>query len=923
MDWLANLPWWQLLICGALLGWLVEWLIDIFYWRKQLGERDAKLINVNKEVSVLQSENTRINGDVKTMRADMNGLNTRLVARNQEYDDLSLRYEGVENDFNSTKLQLGEYETRTAELDGQLVELRDQSLGYENELKDLRVKYIARSKEVEERDGLLTGLRGQVGELETSLSGFHTQIGDKDQEISRLTGLLGGKDAEIEGKNTEIEGLNAQLASQVELVNENNARVGNIQSRLNTLEDENGNLRRTVADRNQTIDDLQSQIGSHEGEMDGIRSSLGIGAGAGILGAIGATMAAKQSESEAKETLNVRVGELETEIGALQGQVNALEEQKAALQAELSDANTQLVTYTETNEQLQSELKLSSGQSAEAAEMENWLGIYSQTTEQLQAEVAEKDAQLVEVQASLAAAQEVEDLQPQLDALSGRLNTLEVENSSLRKTLTTRNTLLDELRGDLNTGADGDLRGEVGGLLALRGAVSSLEQDVSGRDSQIGDLNAEVELLRSQLADQESTSVSTADDLRAQLEELQFRVNTLDVENAALRKSLLSAKLQKSDSSTLVTNFVPTQPDNSGDVTMLRGLVSDKDGEIDDLNVQLADAIEVSRARATNIDQLNDENADLRARLAAMESAPEPTTGDDFTVIHGIGPAFQGRLYDGGIMTYSDLCGSTPEAVEKACDPGVTLEEAANWIEDACTLAAGGTPADRTETVAVTGDDFTVIHGIGPAFQGRLYDGGIMTYSDLCGSTPEAVEKACDPGVTLEEAANWIEDACTLAAGGTPADRTVVEEEAPAPPPKPDNLTKIKGIGKVFQGRLYEGGIYTWEQLAGTDTERITAVIAPEEWQKLEPDSWRSQAAVLARKKRQTGGLMPDDLKVINGIGPVYEGRLNEAGIETFAALAASSVARIKEILDADELQTHQVEPSSWIAEAAGLAKKQ
>ncbi len=63
-----------------------------------------------------------------------------------------------------------------------------------------------------------------------------------------------------------------------------------------------------------------------------------------------------------------------------------------------------------------------------------------------------------------------------------------------------------------------------------------------------------------------------------------------------------------------------------------------------------------------------------------------------------------------------------------------------------------------------------------------------------------------------------------------------------------------------------------------------------------------------------------DDLKIVEGIGPKIEGLFNEAGIYTFADLAATSVSRMKEILEAagPRFQIHN--PSTW-ADQAALAR--
>lgn len=61
----------------------------------------------------------------------------------------------------------------------------------------------------------------------------------------------------------------------------------------------------------------------------------------------------------------------------------------------------------------------------------------------------------------------------------------------------------------------------------------------------------------------------------------------------------------------------------------------------------------------------------------------------------------------------------------------------------------------------------------------------------------------------------------------------------------------------------------------------------------------------------------PDDLKTINGIGPTFAKRLNEAGITTFAELAALSPDRLQEIVSAQNWQ--RIDPSAWIEQAKSL----
>lgn len=62
-----------------------------------------------------------------------------------------------------------------------------------------------------------------------------------------------------------------------------------------------------------------------------------------------------------------------------------------------------------------------------------------------------------------------------------------------------------------------------------------------------------------------------------------------------------------------------------------------------------------------------------------------------------------------------------------------------------------------------------------------------------------------------------------------------------------------------------------------------------------------------------------DDLKIVEGIGPKIEELLNKASINSFAQLADTSEAKLKEILEAAGSNYQMHDPSSW-AEQASLA---
>lgn len=130
-----------------------------------------------------------------------------------------------------------------------------------------------------------------------------------------------------------------------------------------------------------------------------------------------------------------------------------------------------------------------------------------------------------------------------------------------------------------------------------------------------------------------------------------------------------------------------------------------------------------------------------------------------------------------------------------------------------------------------------------------------------------------------------------------------------------DPLIDINGIGPVYEKRLNEAGIQTFAELAALTPERIRAIIKPENWQLIEPEKWIEEARLRWRQAN------PDPLIDINGIGPVYQQKLFDAGIYTFEQLASMTPDQIAAIIQPEEWQN--VDFNRWIAEAAQFASRQ
>ena len=67
--------------------------------------------------------------------------------------------------------------------------------------------------------------------------------------------------------------------------------------------------------------------------------------------------------------------------------------------------------------------------------------------------------------------------------------------------------------------------------------------------------------------------------------------------------------------------------------------------------------------------------------------------------------------------------------------------------------------------------------------------------------------------------------------------------------------------------------------------------------------------------------IKPDNLKVIEGIGPKIEQLLNEAGINTWAELSKTEVSTLTKILTNAGSRYKMHDPSTWSKQSAMAAK--
>jgi len=309
----------------------------------------------------------------------------------------------------------------------------------------------------------------------------------------------------------------------------------------------------------------------------------------------------------------------------------------------------------------------------------------------------------------------------------------------------------------------------------------------------------------------------------------------------------------------------------------------------------------------------------LASLLAGGSPAPATVDGkDDLTRIEGIGPKVAEALAAVGIDNFVTLSITHPDRIKEilaGAGAQFAVHDPTTW-PDQSQLAAAGEWDKLAEWQAVL-DGGKEVGGASTAPAAVADAGGV--------SEAAAVVEAA-PAVPTEAAAP-VEAA-------VPAPEPVAE---PAPQVASEDLTKIEGIGPKIAEVLNANGITTYAQLAASSPDQIRQMLEAAEgnFANHDPSTWPDQAQLAASgewdklkewQDELDGGkpaAKPDDLTIVEGIGPKIAELLNESGIHSFSDLAASDAEKIKEILVAQGGLMATRNPTTWPQQAQMAADGQ
>ncbi len=227
-------------------------------------------------------------------------------------------------------------------------------------------------------------------------------------------------------------------------------------------------------------------------------------------------------------------------------------------------------------------------------------------------------------------------------------------------------------------------------------------------------------------------------------------------------------------------------------------------------------------------------------------------SGDNFSLISGLGNRSATALKAAGITTYAALAAATPQELEGVIrDAGVRGHfDYEAWISEAGLRAEGrripSVKRVRTSHVVSCPQDLSAVPGIGPVFEERLYAAGIGSYWELA-------ETSLDELVNIlgAEAIHGVDIERIKAEALQLADQTHSMGRSWDGTP-PDDFDVLSGIGEIYERRLYEAGICTYESLSGATVEQLTAICKAPPMRTPDYAAWIAAAAELVAARRSS-----------------------------------------------------------------------
>lgn len=606
---------------------------------------------------------------------------------------------------------------------------------------------------------------------------------------------LANQEAELKKRDTDLQNVQNELGQSNAALR---AKGDELQNALNA---------RTASDK--TIAELKTQLARSNTDVD----------------------AALKTRQQLEATLNARTGELaelRTKYTTLAGEQDQTRASLTSTQAELQD------TRAHQRGAVAEVAKLTAAAAATAAVVKNLESSKSALIAQIEALNGElTNARAALDDGNVARVQLEKDLDGTRAEAQNAASMLEASHATrarLEAQIGDADLRIGDLEGQVsdleskNSALDADVAKLTAGALAAAAVIKGLEDDKSSLTAQHAQLQGEFEsLARAKALDDAQLA-----ELKLQLSQVNnaLGITTRDKETyqqtlAARVTELGEAQTQlvqaKQDNSSLLTDIAKFTARAATAAALVQGL----EGNKRDLNAQ------VEQLR-TELDAERAHTQSLQAAQAEAQSAlMEPTE------------------------THASQAASENAEMELSASNGDGGEPELALMQETLAVAAltqAAQKEDGTEPYAsVCPQDLSVIRGIGVEFEDRLYRAGIGTYWEISQCSDDELAAILE----LDEVQRMSVNLAAIRGQALELARETGTQKRSWKGGVPDDFDMLVGIGRVYEGRLYEAGICTFEALSQTSLEELARICHAPQLNQNHYQSWIDQARALVEARRK------------------------------------------------------------------------
>ncbi len=683
--------------------------------------------------AALKDKDTKIGeleARLKTLEADV-------AARAKEASDFRTRFEKADTDLKATVGLKSDWETKLTSRDTELADLRTQLAGVKGDADKAKAAAAAELAALTAGAAAaavtLKGKDTQIGELEARLktleadaaarakeaADFRMRFEKADTDLKATVGLKGDWDSKLSAKDKELADLRAQLntaktAAAAELaaltagaataavtLKNKDARIGELEGRLKTLEadvaaraqeavDFRTRFEKADTDLKATVGlkgDWDSKLSAKDKELADLRAQLNT-AKTAAAAELAALTAGAATAAVTLKNKDARIGELEARLKTLEADAAARAQEAADFRTRFEIADTDLKATVglkgNWDTQLSAKDKELDDLRARIAKLEADLKTGMDAKARVEADRDLRDRELGDLRTRLAGLQG--DVEKTRGIAAAELAALTAGAATAAATLKAKDSRIGDLEKRLAA-----MESEVGGMRTRR------EQALADAQGEIASLRAN--MTKSQ-SDWESRLLTRESEWKAQLETSTAKLaqtSPLVVDAQATRDSVATAAAKLG-----LKAVVAACPQHLSDI---HGIGTVFEQRLFETGIgtffEVANMSEEDMTRALQITGEMVKSVDFKAiRADALRLAKETDTQgrtwsgeepDDFGPIDGIGHTFEKRLYDAGICTYKALLNTPQEEVERIISKGkklVTKPDIPYWFKQAAELLA-------------------------------------------------------------------------------------------------------------------------------------------------------------------------------------------------------------------------------------------